>query len=129
MLLVQRPKRVLTGKQAMSNRAIDLVHLARQTGGDEALEQELLALFAEQCHRQIAIIHEVADRMRRVDAAHTLKGAALAIGAWSVAEAATAVENALATAAPGQALPESVVVLADAASQACGMIASLSVAA
>lgn len=113
----------------MPSRAIDLVHLARQTGGDEALEKELLALFAEQCQRQITIIHQLGDRMKRVDAAHTLKGAALAVGAWSVAEAATVVENALTAAASGQDLPESVVVLADAASQACGMIASLSVAA
>jgi HPt (histidine-containing phosphotransfer) domain-containing protein len=113
----------------MPRRAIDLVHLARQTGGDEALERELLALFAEQCQRQITIIHELGDCLRRADAAHTLKGAALAVGAWSVAEAATAVENSLTTPRSGQDLPERVVVLADAASEACGMIASLSVAA
>ena len=31
----------------MTQSAIDLDHLARQTGGDHALERELLALFAQ----------------------------------------------------------------------------------
>ena len=115
--------------QVMANRAIDLVHLARQTGGDDVLEQELLALFAEQCQRQITIIREAADRMKCADAAHTLKGAALAVGAWNVAEAADAVEISLAKATPAPDLPTCVVALSAAALEACGMIAALSVAA
>ena len=113
----------------MTHRAIDLVHLARQTGGDDLLEQELLALFAEQCQRQVSIIREVADRMKCADAAHTLKGAARAVGAWYVADAADAVENALAAAPAGRDLPVCVAALSEAANEACGMIASLSFAA
>jgi HPt (histidine-containing phosphotransfer) domain-containing protein len=113
----------------MAHRAIDLVHLARQTGGDDALEQELLALFVEQCQRQIANIRQVADHMKRIDAAHTLKGAALAVGAWNVADAADIVETALAAATLDRDLPDLVVALSAAANEACGMIASLSVAA
>lgn len=113
----------------MAHRAIDLVHLARQTGGDEALEQELLALFADQCQRQIDIIREVADRMKCADAAHTLKGAARAVGAWNVADAADAVETALAAAPVGGDLPVHVAALSKAADEARGMIASLTVAA
>jgi HPt (histidine-containing phosphotransfer) domain-containing protein len=79
---------------------IDFVHLACQTGGDQALEAELLALFAAQCARQLA---DMADPRRSAgqkrDAAHTLKGAARAIGAWGVAEAAQEVEAALAAGA------------------------------
>jgi HPt (histidine-containing phosphotransfer) domain-containing protein len=113
----------------MPHRAIDLVHLARQTGGDDVLEQELLALFAEQCQRQIGIIREVADCMKRADAAHTLKGAAKAVGAWHVADAADAVEIALAATPARQDLPVCMAALSEAAREACGMIASLSVAA
>ena len=75
---------------------IDFVHLSRQSGGDEALEAELLALFADQCGKQLSRIidtsHEAAQRR---DAAHTLKGAARAIGAWAVADAADEIEAAL----------------------------------
>ena len=37
-------------------RPIDLVHLARQTGGDKALESEVLALFADHGHEGAAVI-------------------------------------------------------------------------
>lgn len=81
---------------SMSQSPIDLVHLARQTGGDHALERELLALFAQQCVRHLRTIHAAGDARMRIDAAHTLKGAAQAIGAWQVAEAADAIERQLA---------------------------------
>ncbi len=73
---------------------IDLVHLARQCGGDQDLEQELLALFADQCVKHLMVIRSANARIGS-DAAHTLKGAARAIGAWQVAEAAQKVEEAL----------------------------------
>lgn len=75
--------------------AIDMAYLARQTAGDHDLEQELLALFADQCVRHLATLHSD-DAGRGRDAAHTLKGAARAIGAWNVANAAEKVEDALA---------------------------------
>lgn len=79
----------------MPQTAIDLVHLARQTGGDHELERELLALFAQQCVRHLRTIHSGEDAKTRIDAAHTLKGAARAIGAWQVAEAADVIERQL----------------------------------
>jgi HPt (histidine-containing phosphotransfer) domain-containing protein len=81
--------------------AIDLVHLARQTAGDRDLEQELLALFADQCVKHLATIRAASTDAGR-DAAHTLKGAARAIGAWTVAQAAAEVEQSLAAGTSAQ---------------------------
>lgn len=117
----------------MTHRAIDLVHLARQTGGDDALEQELLALFADQCERQLAAIQQAVDRPGCADAAHTLKGAARAVGAWSVAQAAESIEHALSASAPPGGLPADlpvhVAALRKAASEARVAISALAVAA
>lgn len=74
--------------------AIDLVHLARQTAGDRELEHELLALFADQCVKLLAQIR-TSPPHDGSDAAHTLKGAARAVGAWAVADAAEKVEQSL----------------------------------
>ncbi len=71
---------------------IDLAHFEYQTAGDHALQHELLALFAEQCVRHVAAIRH--DPAARHDAAHSLKGAARAIGAWRIADVATLVEQA-----------------------------------
>lgn len=73
---------------------IDMVYLARQCGGDESLESELLALFADQCVKHLDAIRAF-EGSRACDAAHTLKGAARAIGAWQVADAAEKVESSL----------------------------------
>lgn len=74
---------------------IDFAHLSRQSGGDEALEAELLSLFAEQCARQLVQMADSACTLvQRGHAAHTLKGAAKAVGAWAVAEAADEIEAA-----------------------------------
>ncbi len=79
-------------------RALDLVHLSRQSLGDRALELELLSLF--DCHaRQILDRLEAAgpqaDRQWRLDLAHALKGSARAVGAQKVACLAEAYEFSL----------------------------------
>ena len=74
-------------------RPVDLVHLARQTLGDRALEREVLGLFEVQAKAIIAQLFEVGDENLRHDLAHTLKGSARAVGAWKVAEAAEACER------------------------------------
>jgi HPt (histidine-containing phosphotransfer) domain-containing protein len=73
--------------------AIDLVHLARATDGDESLEAELLAMFDRQSEKLLARVG-VAElpRRARADVAHRLRGSALAIGAFAVARAAEALE-------------------------------------
>ncbi len=71
---------------------IDFVHLAAQTMGDKALEIEVLQLFARQARKVMKDITE-GDVNARAQAAHQLKGAALAVGAVDVAAAAGAIEQ------------------------------------
>lgn len=78
--------------------ALDLVHLSRQTLGDQALEIELLRLFDGQNVQFAARLRAPRrpDDMRaRADLAHTLKGSARAVGAFALGEAAEAYEEAL----------------------------------
>ena len=75
--------------------ALDLAHLARMTLGESALEREVLALFDRQA--DMLLTRMASEEPRMVAAlAHTLAGSASGIGAWKVAEAATAVERAAA---------------------------------
>lgn len=73
-------------------RPVDLVHLSRQTMGDRALEAEVLAMFLHQAlMARESIAH--ADLNERRSLAHALKGAALGIGAFAVAECASDIEK------------------------------------
>ncbi len=89
---VERRARARTSHEG---RPIDLVHLARATDGDESLEAELLAMFDRQSEK-LAERVKLADlpRRARADIAHRLRGSALAIGAFAVAEAAGSLETA-----------------------------------
>ena len=75
--------------------AVDLAHLARMTLGEKGLEREVLDLFERQADMLLARM--AAEEPRMLGAlAHTLAGSASGIGAWRVAEAATALERAAA---------------------------------
>ena len=78
---------------AEEQRAIDLVHLARQTDGDFQLETELLAMFDVQAAKLVArlALTEVSAQAK-ADISHRLRGSALAIGARRVAAAAERAE-------------------------------------
>ncbi|ODT27829.1 MAG: hypothetical protein ABS54_05815 [Hyphomicrobium sp. SCN 65-11] len=71
---------------------IDWAHLSRFTLNDRALEQEVLGLFADEAPRYLARMQAAADRKDWIEAAHTLKGSARAVGAWAIAECAQAAE-------------------------------------
>lgn len=73
-------------------RPVDLVHLALQTQGDKALEAEVLGLFLRQSPQVLKAILAAEDDRARFEAAHKLKGSAKAIGAFTVAECAEAIE-------------------------------------
>jgi HPt (histidine-containing phosphotransfer) domain-containing protein len=72
-------------------RPVDLVHLAHQTMGDKDLENEVLHMFARQARRSLQEISD-ADPALVLAAAHRLKGAAAAVGAFKVASAAERLE-------------------------------------
>jgi len=65
--------------------------LARQTGGDAALEREVLAMFLSQATDDYSRL-AAAGPSDAGDIAHRIKGAARAIGAEDVASAAARIE-------------------------------------
>ena len=72
---------------------IDLAHLGRMTLGEADLANEVLAMFAAQAAQVVRTLGT-----RPLDAgalAHRLKGAARAVGAMAVADAADRIENAI----------------------------------
>jgi HPt (histidine-containing phosphotransfer) domain-containing protein len=87
------PRPALGGNepQPMTRQAIDLAHLARQTGQDEALAGEVLRLFAARAPADVARLRAVSGPARR-EVAHLLVGSARAIGAEDVARLAAAIE-------------------------------------
>ncbi|GAA0029651.1 histidine kinase [Bradyrhizobium sp. CCBAU 11445] len=74
---------------------LDLDHLSRMTLGDAALEQEVLAMFAEQAVRLIAAMAALPAEAGAL--AHKLKGSARGVGAFAVADAAASLEIAVQT--------------------------------
>ena len=95
------------GDESGAEPVMDLVHLSRQTLGDTALETELLRLFEAQAQAFAARLRAPApqaetarDIQQRIVLAHTLKGSSRAIGAFALADAAQAYEEALSANAP-----------------------------
>lgn len=79
----------------MSRAAVDLSHLARYTGGDEAINTEVLRLFEAQTSEIVASLQAILDARDAKswkEATHTLKGAARGIGAFKLADAAAFAE-------------------------------------
>lgn len=76
-----------------TGRPVDLVHLARQTFGNKDLETEVLLLFLRQSALMMQRFETGADARGWRETAHTVRGSALGIGAWKVADAARAVET------------------------------------
>lgn len=76
-------------------RPVDLVHLARYTGGDSALNAEILGLFANQAAELMTKLQAVLDARDAKgwkEITHSLKGAARGIGAFAFADAAADAE-------------------------------------
>ena len=99
---------------------VDLVHLARYTGGDEALNAEVLALFINQARHLVFLLEkslEDRDATRWRHAAHALKGAAQGIGSADTAAAASDAE----ILDPGQ-MPQRAGHLLEAIRQATGAV-------
>lgn len=73
-------------------RPLDLVHLAKYTFGDRGLECELLGLFRSQAGIYVSRLETAADAKEWRDAAHSLKGSARGLGAWSLGDIAEDIE-------------------------------------
>lgn len=65
--------------------AIDFAHLEAYTGADPDLTEEVLGIFVEQSSLWMRLLAPAAPATSWRDAAHTMKGAALGIGAQELA--------------------------------------------
>ncbi len=74
--------------------AVDFKHLEAYAAGDQGLIDEVLELFRNQVALWLPLLDPaIADEAWR-DAAHTLKGSALGVGAFEVAKACETAEDA-----------------------------------
>jgi HPt (histidine-containing phosphotransfer) domain-containing protein len=89
----REPEGASREKSSTPRAPIDWAHLSRFTLGDRALEREVLGLFASEAPRYLSLLLATTNRKGWIEAAHTLKGSARAVGAWAVAECAQAVET------------------------------------
>ncbi len=72
--------------------AVDFGHLERYAANDEALIDEVLGIFREQAELWIQLLEPQAPAGAWKDAAHSLKGSALGVGAFALAQACEAAE-------------------------------------
>jgi len=79
------------------DRPVDILHLDRYTGGNRALNVEILQLFETQCREMLAKLESLAaeagDGKSWRETTHTLKGASRGVGAWALADAAAEAEK------------------------------------
>lgn len=80
-------KRDLTG-------AVDFAHLERYAGHDQGLVDEVLGIFREQAAMWLRLLDPMAAGEAWRDAAHSLKGSALGVGAFALADECDAAERA-----------------------------------
>ena len=82
--------------ESATEEPIDLVHLAQYTGGDRDLNCEVFRLFSDHCAHSLRSLRTSLsappDGKGWRDTAHALKGAAMGIGAFALAEHAGAAE-------------------------------------
>ena len=79
----------------MNAAPVDLSHLARYTGGDKALNSEILKLFDGQVSEmvgQLLGVLQQRDARRWREVTHIIKGAARGVGAFAMGEAAADAE-------------------------------------
>src|ERR1700742_1941770 len=67
--------------------AIDFSHLEQYVGGDQGIIREVLALFSDQARTVLPILDPAGPPDQWRNAAHSLKGSALGIGATALAAA------------------------------------------
>lgn len=80
-------------KSAGTEKPIDLVHLSRLTMGDKDLELDVLKMFMAHIPNYLEMIKSAKTDDEIYVAAHTLKGAASNVGAFSLAQMARDAEQ------------------------------------
>jgi HPt (histidine-containing phosphotransfer) domain-containing protein len=91
----------------MADAPVDLSHLARYTGGDRALNSEILRLFDGQVGEmvtQLLSILQQRDARKWREVTHTIKGAARGVGAFAMGEAAANAEPVDPSTSPDRAI-------------------------
>jgi HPt (histidine-containing phosphotransfer) domain-containing protein len=81
---------------AAARKPVDLAHLARYTGGEAELDAEVLGLFvghATDTLARLGALLDARDAKAWREATHALKGAAMGIGAFPLAESAASAET------------------------------------
>ena len=73
--------------------AVDFAHLERYAGHDQALVDEVLGIFREQAAMWLRLLDPLAAGEAWRDAAHSLKGSALGVGAFALADECEAAEQ------------------------------------
>jgi HPt (histidine-containing phosphotransfer) domain-containing protein len=73
--------------------AVDFGHLESYAAGDTALIEEVLSMFREQAALWVRLLDPSGPHEAWRDGAHTLKGAALGVGAFDLARACDAAES------------------------------------
>ncbi|GGF16271.1 hypothetical protein GCM10011321_05240 [Youhaiella tibetensis] len=71
---------------AARRRPIDLVHLAKQTLGDWALECEVMRMFDEVARTYFGRLEASTNSQELLVNLHALKGAASGVGAWGIVD-------------------------------------------
>jgi HPt (histidine-containing phosphotransfer) domain-containing protein len=85
---------------------VDLEHLAKYTGGEADLNAEVLEMFVRQCAQSLSRLRaliEARDAKTWRDVLHTLKGSALGVGAFPLAEELATAEAINPELSPGEA--------------------------
>ncbi|MEI9890866.1 MAG: Hpt domain-containing protein [Caulobacteraceae bacterium] len=72
--------------------AIDFSHLEHYVGGDQAIIREVLGLFSDQARTVLPALDPAGPSEQWRNAAHSLKGSALGIGAMALASACSEAE-------------------------------------
>ncbi len=81
--------------------AVDFAHLEGYAAGDDGLVEEVLSIFTHQAELWIRLLDPRGDPSAWRDGAHTLKGASLGVGAFTLAEVCSQAEQGHA-AGPGE---------------------------
>jgi HPt (histidine-containing phosphotransfer) domain-containing protein len=97
---VDRPAAWSAAKSAV-NAVLDLKHLRTYTIGEAAFEREILGLYSAELPKYLAALDAANTAKEWHMAAHTIKGASLAVGANRLAQAARSAELLMAPGHPG----------------------------